>query len=134
VKVDRVLKPILLEGQSTHGNLLAENPEAEWIELAGEGISIINSVKIPEEHMGHMDVSPYLANTRGAQGAGDAKPVSGVEAGFLIRTTGKTPDGDHVLHNTILFAINPNSRKEYLENAIKLLRKKLIINPVTLAQ
>ena len=133
-RADRVEKPILLGARSTQGNLLTENSEAKWIELAGKGISVINSIKIPEKHMGHIDVSPYLANISGARGAGDTKPVAGVEVGFLIRTTGKTPDGDHVLHNIILFAANPKSREEYLENTIKLLGEKLIINPITLAQ
>jgi hypothetical protein len=89
--------------------------------------------KIPEEHRGHLDISPWLADIRDTPDIDDAKPGSGVEAGFLIRTNDKTPVGDHIIYNIILFAVNPN-RKEYLENAIKLLRQKLIIKPVTLGQ
>ncbi len=132
-EVDGVVKPILPGTGPTQGNLLAENPEAEWIELAGKGISVVTSVKIPEEHKGHLDVSPWLAVIRDTPDINDAKPASGVEAGFLIRTTDKTPVGDHIIYSVILFAVNPN-RKEYLENAIKLLQKKLIISPVTLGQ
>ncbi len=132
-EVDGVVKPILPGTGPTQGNLLAENPEAEWIELAGKGISVVTSVKIPEEHKGHLDVSPWLAVIRDTPDINDAKPASGVEAGFLIRTTDKTPVGDHIIYSVILFAVNPN-RKEYLENAITLLRQKLIINPVTLGQ
>ena len=132
-EVDGVVKPIILGTRSTQGNLLTENPEADWIELTGDGISVVNGVKIPEEHKGHLDVSPYLVDVRGTLDADDAKPVSVVEAGFFIKTTDKTPDGDHVIHSVFLFAVNPN-RKEYLANAIKLLRQKLIINPVTPGQ
>lgn len=132
-EVDGVLKPIILGTRSTQGNLLTENPEAAWIALTGDGISVVNSVKIPEEHKGHLDVSPWLVDAGGSPGTDGAKPVSEVEAGFLIKTTGKTPAGDHVIHSVFLFAINPN-RKEYLANAIKLLRQKLIINAVTLAR
>jgi len=80
-----------------------------------------------------LDISPYLADIRDTPDIYDAKPVPGVEAGFLIRTTDKTPVGDHIIYSVILVAVNPN-RKEYLENAIKLLQQKLIISPVTLDQ
>jgi hypothetical protein len=133
VEVDGVVKPIVLGTGSTQGNLLTENPDAEWIELAGKGISVVTSVKIPEEHRGHLDISPWLADIRDTQDIYNAKSVSGIEAGFLIRTTDTTPVGDHILYNIILFAVNPN-RKEFLANAIKLLQQKLIINPVTLGQ
>ena len=111
-------KPIYLGSHSMQGNILKENIDAAWIELAGEGVSVINSVKISQHHKGHLDVTPYLI---------DAKQVSGVEAGFLIRTTDKTPDGDHVIHSVFLFAANSN-REEFLANAIELLQQKLIIN------
>jgi hypothetical protein len=130
-EVDGLAKPVLLETHSTQDNLLTENPEAEWIELAGEGISVINSVKISGEHRGHLDISPWLINVTGTPDTETVRPDAGFEAGFLIKTTDKTPDGDHVIHSVFLFTANPN-RKEYLENAIKLLRQKLIINPVTL--
>jgi hypothetical protein len=132
-EADGVENPVFLGIRSTHDNLLKDNTEAEWIELAGEGISVINSVKIPEEHKGHMDVYPYLIDLRGTSDSDDTKPVSGVEAGFMIRTTDKTPDGDHVVHSVFLFSANL-SREEYLASAIKLLRQKLIINAVTLAR
>jgi hypothetical protein len=132
-KFDEVEKPVLLGTLSTQGNVLKENPEAEWIELTGEGISVVSSIKIPEEHKGHLDVSPYLVDITGTQDTDATKPVSGVETGFLIRTTDNTPDGDHVLHSVLLFAVNPD-KKEYLENVIRLLEQKLIINPVTLGQ
>ena len=132
-EADGVENPVFLGIRPTHGNLLKDNTEAQWIELAGEGISVISSVKIPQEHRGHMDVYPYLSDLRGTSDGYDAKPVSGVEAGFMIRTTDKTPDGDHVVHSVFLFTANSN-REEYLANVIKLLRQKLIINAVTLAQ
>jgi len=71
-----------------------------------------------------LDVTPYLIN---------AKQVSGVEVGFLIRTTDKTPDGDHVIHSVFLFTAKSNKEK-FLENAIELLQKKLLINMVMLVQ
>ncbi|RKZ68940.1 MAG: hypothetical protein DRQ44_03695 [Gammaproteobacteria bacterium] len=123
-EVNGVEKPIFLGDHSIQGNILKENIEAEWIELAGEGISVINSVKIPQHHKGHLDVTPYLIN---------AKQVSGVEVGFLIRTTDKTPDGDHVIHSVFLFTAKSNKEK-FLENAIELLQKKLLINMVMLVQ
>ena len=123
-EVDGVEKPIFLEDYSIKGNILTENIEAEWIELAGERVSVINSVKIPQHHKGHLDVTPYLI---------DAKQVSGVEMGFLIRTTDKTPDGDHVIHSVFLFTANSN-REKFLTNAIELLQQKLIINTVMLVQ
>ena len=124
VDVDGVEKPIFLGDHSIQGNLLKENREAEWIELAGERISVINSVKIPQHHKGHLDVTPYLI---------DDKQVSGVEVGFLIRTTDKTPDGDHVVHSVFLFAANSN-REKFLANSIKLLQQKLVVNTVMLVQ
>lgn len=71
-----------------------------------------------------MDVTPYLI---------DVKSVSGVEVGFLIRTTDKTPDGDHVIHSGFLFTANSN-RGGFLTNAIELLQHKLMINTVMLVQ
>ena len=133
MEVDGVVKPLILGTRSTQNNLLTENPEAGWIALTGDGISVINSVRIPEEHKGHLDVSPYLIEVRGTPDTDDAKPAPEVEAGFLFKTTGKTPDGDHVIHSIFLFDVNSN-RKEYLANAIQLLRQKLIITPVTLEQ
>ena len=131
-EVDGVVKPIILGKGSTQGNLLAENPEVDWIALTGDGISVINSVKVPEKHRGHLDVSPWLVNVTGTPDTEATKSVAGVEAGYLIKTTDKTPDGDHVIHSVFLFTANPN-REEYRDNAIKLLRQKLIINPVPLA-
>lgn len=132
-EVDGVLQPIMLGTRSTQGNLLTENPDTAWIALTGDFISVVSSVKIPEEHKGHLDVSPWLVDIKGNPDTEAANQAAKVEAGFLIKTTDKTPDGDHVIHSVFLFAINPN-RKEYLANAIKLLRQKLIINPVTLGQ
>ena len=132
-KADGDENPIFPGNRSTHDNLLKDNTAAQWIELAGEGISVINSVKIPQEHKGHLDVYPYLSDLRGASDTYDAKPASGIEAGFMIRTTDKTPDGDHVVHSVFLFTAKSN-REEYLAGAIKLLRHKLIINVVTLAR
>ena len=132
-EIDGVVKPVIPGTGSIQGNLLAENPEADWIALTGNGISVINSVRIPEEHKGHLDVSPWLVGVRSAPDTGDAKPVAEVEAGFLIKTTDKTPDGDHVVHSVFLFAVNPNG-KEYLANSIRLLRQKLIVRPVTPGQ
>ena len=123
-KVDGVEKPIFLGDHSIQGNLLKENIEAEWIELAGEKVSVINSVKIPQRHKGHLDVTPYLI---------DAKQVSGIEVGFLIKTTDKTPDGDHVIHSVFLFAANSN-RENFQANAIELLQQKLMINTDMLVQ
>ena len=131
-EVDGVLKPIILGTRSTQGNLLTENPGAAWIVLTGDGISVVNSVRVPEEHRGHLDVSPWLVNVTGTPDTEATKSVAGVEAGYLIKTTDKTPDGDHVIHSVFLFTANPN-REEYRDNAIKLLRQKLIINPVPLA-
>jgi len=132
-EVDGIVKPIILGAGSTQGNLLAEKPEVAWIALTGDGILVVNSVKIPEEHKGHLDVSPWLVDVSGNPDTNDVKPVAEVEAGFLIKTTDKTPDGDHVIHSVFLFAVDPNS-KEYQASAIKLLRQKLIINAVTLAR
>ena len=123
-EVDGVEKPIFFEDYSIQENLLIENIEAEWIELAGKRVSVINSVKIPQHHKGHLDVTPYLI---------DAKQVSGVEVGFLIRTTDKTPDGDHVIHSVFLFTANSN-REKFLTNAIELLQQKLMVNTVMLVQ
>ena len=123
-EVDGIEKPIFLGDHSIQGNLLTENIEAEWVELVGERVSVINSVKIPQHHKGHLDVTPYLI---------DAKQISGVEVGFLVRTTDKTPDNDHVIHSVFLFATNSN-RENFLANAIKLLQQKLIINMVMLVQ
>lgn len=85
VEVDGLEKPILLGATSTQGNLLVENPEAEWIELTGDGISVVNGVNIPGEHKWHLDVSPYLVDVRGTPDTDDAKPVSEVEAGFFYQ-------------------------------------------------
>ncbi|MDT8282910.1 MAG: hypothetical protein RQ982_08875 [Gammaproteobacteria bacterium] len=123
-EVEGVKKTIFLGDHSIQGNLLTESIKAEWIELAGERVSVINSVKIPQHHKGHLDVTPYLI---------DAKSVSGVEAGFLIRTTDTTPDDDHVIHSVFLFSANSNSEK-FQKNAIELLQKKLIINMIMLVQ
>ena len=131
VEVNKIIKPILIGAGSTQGNLLNDKPEADWIRLTGDRISIVNSVKIPEEHKGHLKVSPYLVEVNAVPDIYDTKPVSGVEAGFLIRTTDKTPDGDHIIYSTYLFNLNKD-RKEYQENAIKLLRQKLVINAVML--
>ena len=121
-EVDGVKKTIYPGDHSIHGNLLTDNIKAEWIELAGEKASVINSVKIPQNHKWHLDVTPYLI---------DAKQVSGVEVGFLIKTTDKTPDGDHVIHSVFLFTASSN-REMFLANAIELLQQKLIINMVML--
>ena len=123
-EIDGVEKPIFFGDHSIQGNLLTENLEAEWIELSGERVSVINGVKIPQHHKGHLDITPYLI---------DAKQVSGVEVGFLIRTTDKTPDDDHVIYSVLLFTANSN-REEMLENAIELLQQKLIINMVMLVR
>ena len=133
VEAEGIAKPILLEPVFTNENLLTANPEAEWIKLSGDEASIINSIKIPEEHKGHLEVSPYLANIRDTPHTDSAIPVSGVEAGFMVKTTDKTPSGDHVIYSIILFTVKPD-RKEYLASAIKLLRQKLTINPVTLGR
>ena len=132
-EADGIVKPIMLGSVFKHGNLLTENPEAEWIELAGKEALIVNAIKIPEEHKGHLEVSPYLANIRDTPYVNSAIPVSGVEAGFMIKTTDKTPHGDHVIYSVFLFSIDTN-RKGYLENATRLLRQKLVISPITLAQ
>jgi len=123
-EVDGVVKPVFLGNYSVQRNLLAENIKAEWIELAGKSVSVISSVKIPQQHKRHLDVAPYLI---------DAKPVSGVEVGFLIRTTDKAPDGDHVIHSVFLFTANSN-REKFLANAIELLQQKLVVNTVMLVQ
>ena len=123
-EVAGVVKPVFLGNHSVQGNLLTENTEADWIELAGERSSVISSVKIPQHHKGHLNVTPYLI---------DAKQVSGVEVGFLIKTTDITPDGDHVIHSVFLFAANSN-REKFLANAIDLLQQKLIINTVMLVK
>ena len=124
VEVDGVEKTIFLGKHSRQGNLLTENIEAEWIELTGERVSVINSVKISQQHKGHLDVTPYLI---------DAQQATGVEVGFLIRTTDKTPDGDHVIHSVFLFTDKSN-REKFMKNAIELLQQKLIINTVILIQ
>ncbi len=121
-EVDGVENPIILENYSKKENILAENIDAEWVELAGAGISVINSVKIPQHHKGHLNVTPFLIN---------AKQIPIVEVGFLVRTTDKTPRGDHVIHSVFLFSANSN-REEFLANAIELLQQKLIINMVML--
>lgn len=130
---DKILKPALLGAGSTQGNLLKENPNVEWIGLTSNRVSIINSVKIPEEHKDHIDVSPYLIDIKAAQDTYDTKPVSEIEAGFLIRTTDKTPDGDHIIYSIYLFSLTTN-KKEHQANAIKLLRKKLVINTATVTK
>lgn len=132
-EVEGAKNPIFLGIRPTHGNLLMDNTEAKWIALAGEGISIINSVKIPEKHKQHIEAYPYLVDSRDTSDSYDAKPAFGVEAGFMIRTTDKSPDADHIIHNTFLFTANSN-REEYLASAIKLLRQKLVINAITLTQ
>lgn len=127
-ETDKIVKPVLIGAGSTQDNLLNDYPEADWIRLTGNGVTIVNSVKIPEEHKGHLNVSPYLTKIKAVP---DTKSTSGVEAGFLIRTTDKTPDGDHIIYSIYLFNSNAD-RKEYQANAIKLLRQKLVINAVTL--
>ena len=130
---DKIIKPTLLGAGSTQGNLLKENSNVEWIGLTGNRVSIINSVKVPDEHKGHIDVSPYVIDINAAPDTNDTKPVSEVEAGFLIRTTDKTPDGDHIIYSIYLFNLN-TGKNEYQANAIKLLRHKLVINTTTLSQ
>ena len=49
----------------------------------------------------------------------------------MIRTTDKTPDGDHVIYSIYLFNLNAD-KSEYQANALKLLRQKLVINAATL--
>jgi hypothetical protein len=124
VEVDGVVTPVLLGNHSADENLLMGNTEAEWIELAGDRISVVSSVKIPPQHRGHMDVIPYLI---------DDEHIPGVEVGFLIRTRDKTPDGDHVIHSVFMFATDSN-REKFLPNAIALLQQKLIVNTVMLVQ
>ncbi|NOR43274.1 MAG: hypothetical protein GQ572_08035 [Gammaproteobacteria bacterium] len=122
--IDGVVKPVFLEKASVQGNLLTENTEAEWVELSGEKFSVINSFKIPQQHKGHLDVTPYLIYDR---------QVSGIEMGFLIKTTGNTPDGDHVIHSFMMFDANAN-RDNFLANAIKLLQNKLVVTPVMIIE
>lgn len=133
-EADGFEKPFFLGTESTDYNLLMDNTDAEWIELAGEGISVIHSVKIPAEHKGHLDVYPYLAINRGVSDTYDAnKLVFGVEMGFTIRTTDKTPNGDHVVHSVFLSSVNFNKDKNKAV-AIRMLQDQLIINAVTLRQ
>ena len=132
-EIDGIAKPILPGTRSTHGNLLAEHPDAEWIKLSGEGALVINSIKIPEEHKGHLEVSPWLASARDTLHTDSTVPVSGIEAGFTIKTTDKTPNGDHVIHSVFLFSADTNT-KDYLENATRLLQQKLVIKPLTIKQ
>lgn len=129
MEADGVDKPILLSKRASHGNLLVDYTKAEWIELSGEEISIINSVKIPEDHKGHLDISPYVIDDNSILDNYDAEPALGVEAGFSIKTTDATPGGDHVIHSVFLFTTDTN-RDDYLINAIKLLQSKLIHNAV----
>jgi hypothetical protein len=133
VEAEGIAKPILLASVFKNKNFLTANPEAKWIKLAGDEASIINSIIIPEEHKGHLEVSPYLANIKDAPYADSAIPVPGIEAGFMINTTDKTPYGNHVIHSVFLFSVDTN-RKGYRANAVKLLRQKLVVNPITLAQ
>ena len=130
-EIDGGADPILLQGRSTNRNLLTNNQEAEWIKLSGEEISIISSVKIPQEHVGHLDVLPYLAKVDGEPNEDNVDRFSGTEAGFLIRTTAETPDGDHVVHSIFLFAANTNHS---LQHTHDLLRRKLVSTPVTLVR
>lgn len=131
MKADGIDKPILLGTRTTHSNLLLDYKEAEWIELAGEEISIINSVKIPEDHKGLLDISPYVIDTNGILDNYYAEPVLGVETGFLIKTTDETPDDDHVIHSIFLFTTDVN-REDFLVNAIKSFQTKIIFNAVSI--
>jgi hypothetical protein len=131
MEADGVGKPILLSKRASHGNLLLDYTKAEWIELSGEGISIINSVKIPEDHKGHLDISPYVIGTNGILDNYYAEPVLGAETGFLIKTNDETPDGDHVIHSIFLFTTGVN-REDFLVNAIKSFQTKIIFNAVSI--
>lgn len=84
VEAEGIAKPILLASVYKNENLLIANPEAEWIKLAGDKYSIISSIIIPEEHKGHLEVSPYLADIRDTLHTDSAIPVSGVEVGFTL--------------------------------------------------
>lgn len=131
MEADGVGKPILLSKRASHGNLLLDYTKAEWIELSGEGISIINSVKIPEDHKGHLDISPYVIDANDILDNYYAEQILGVETGFLIKTNDETPDGDHVIHSIFLFTTGVN-REDFLVNAIKSFQTKIIFNAVSI--
>ena len=102
-----------------------------WIGLNGSKFSVENSIKIPEKHKNHIDVTLHLEGTERITAPLNSKKHYVFEAGFKISTNDQTPDGDHIVHSVIVFSSNPKSGTQP-SRAIEMLENPLVLKTFTL--
>jgi hypothetical protein len=130
-EVEGAANPIALGNHYGEENLATEYPDAKWVGLGGEHVFVINMLRLPEKHYGHLEVSPYLTHNKFSVGRSGDSTGPEVEAGFSIRTTADTAWGEYVLHAVYLFAATP-LEAAYRTQAIRLLEHKLNVKVSTL--
>ena len=131
--VDGLASPIDLDRRTAKENLLAGQPEGEWIRLTGKHISVVTLLKLPEEIRGYMDMSPYLLNDRTASNTPESYPGAEPEAGFILGTRKGAPRGEYVLHAVSVFSAEPPGPDGHA-SGISLVKHPLVTRVITLDQ
>lgn len=115
------------------GTINRTNTGTSWISFGGDGFSVANGIKIPEEHKNHIDISSYATGIDEISEPQNIIHHSEFEAGFEISTNEQTPDGDHIVHSVIVFFSDPKL-DDQSGRAIEMLDNPLILKTYALRQ
>lgn len=95
--------PISLSGTSSDRNLLEGNSDVHWVALAGDEVSIVSALTVPDEIKPFINVTPWLIYAPGLIDPPEDYPGSEPEAGYRIETRPGLPHGDYLLVGTYLY-------------------------------
>jgi hypothetical protein len=98
---------IQLRGMSSSQNLLEGASNVDWVALAGDGVSVISMLTVPEAIKPFIQVTPRLIYDQGLSDPPETYRGTEPQAGYLIETRPGFPSGEHLLVGTYLYLSRP---------------------------